>query len=109
LFPDAWFAAIVGVVGGPFVVVHKFLGRCWSKVTGIFKKAPRQDEESNSGAPAVVVSEVVRDDVADMEKGRLQWSYGPVTIKMQVSIAGMKKSDRLPRTFPLLDIRRCHL
>lgn len=71
LFPDAWFAAIVGVVGGPFVVVYKFLGRCWSKVTGIFKKAPREDEESNSDAPAVVVSEVVRDDVADMEKGRL--------------------------------------
>lgn len=68
LFPDAWFSAIVRVIGGPFVVVYKFLGRYWSKVASLFKRTPREDMESNSDAPAVVVSEVVRDEVADMEK-----------------------------------------
>lgn len=71
LFPDAWFAAIVGVVGAPFVAVYKFLARCWGKFIGLFKRAPREDVESNSGAPAVVISEVLRDDAVDMEKGRL--------------------------------------
>lgn len=27
IFPDAWFAAIMGVVGGPFVVVYRSLKR----------------------------------------------------------------------------------
>ena len=69
LFPDAWFATIVGVVGGPFVVVYRFFARIWSKFTGIFKRAPKQDEEANADAPAVVVSEVPGGEVTD-EKGR---------------------------------------
>ncbi|SPO01652.1 probable calcium P-type ATPase NCA-3 (Ca2+-transporting ATPase) [Cephalotrichum gorgonifer] len=69
LFPDAWFATIAGIVGRPFKAVFTFVGKGCSKVTGVFKKKPQLDMEANSGAPAVVISEVATHEVSE-EKGR---------------------------------------
>lgn len=55
LFPDEWFAKIAGVVGKPFVIVYRFLGKGWTKTKGLFKKnkdkAEKNDEEAGN-APA---------------------------------------------------------
>jgi len=54
LFPDAWFAAIAKVVGKPFVIVYRALGKAWSAtfgrmfkaLFGLFKKSKKDDEEA---------------------------------------------------------------
>ncbi|KAF5026947.1 hypothetical protein F66182_977 [Fusarium sp. NRRL 66182] len=58
LFPDPWFAKIVDVVGGPFVVVYHALAKVWSKFVGIFPKRSREEDDIEAVTPTVVVSEV---------------------------------------------------
>ncbi|KAF7557945.1 hypothetical protein G7Z17_g304 [Cylindrodendrum hubeiense] len=57
LFPDEWFAAIVSVVGTPFVAVYKALAIVWSKIMGVFKKKKKvQNDDESGNTPAVVIS-----------------------------------------------------
>ncbi|KAH7117304.1 plasma membrane calcium-transporting ATPase 2 [Dactylonectria macrodidyma] len=57
LFPDAWFAAVVGVFGKPFVVVYNALAIAWSRIIGLFRKNKKVQEDDESGTtPAVRVS-----------------------------------------------------
>ncbi|KAH6951270.1 calcium-translocating P-type ATPase [Ilyonectria sp. MPI-CAGE-AT-0026] len=54
LFPDAWFAAIVGT---PFVVVYRALAIAWSRMIGVFKKEKKAQDDGESGiTPVVVIS-----------------------------------------------------
>ena len=69
LFPDTWFTSIARIVGKPFVTFYMFLSKTWSKVFGMFKKSPQQDVESNDNAPVVVISEALRVDGSNPEKG----------------------------------------
>ncbi|KAJ4245996.1 plasma membrane calcium [Fusarium torreyae] len=57
LFPDAWFAKIVDIVGGPFITVHRMLAKGWSKFVGIFPKKNRKEDDLEAVTPTVVVSE----------------------------------------------------
>lgn len=51
LFPDAWFARIAHVVGGPVVVVYRFLGRFFGRIGRLFKKNKKAaDEEATTGS-----------------------------------------------------------
>ncbi|KAJ4983619.1 calcium-translocating p-type atpase [Stagonosporopsis vannaccii] len=59
-FPDPWFAAIARVVGGPFLVVYKWLARGFSAIGGLFRKKKTEDPEKDVAAntpPIVVVDE----------------------------------------------------
>ncbi|KAI1103866.1 hypothetical protein F4804DRAFT_352610 [Jackrogersella minutella] len=74
LFPDVWFAKIAATVGGPVVVVYKFLANVFSKLGAIISRIWRrkkttpspeeekQEEENKESrekdvAPEIVVSE----------------------------------------------------
>lgn len=51
LFPDAWFASISKVVGWPFLVAYRAMGRAWDATFGrMFKamKPKKRDEEANA-------------------------------------------------------------
>ncbi|KAJ4245702.1 plasma membrane calcium [Fusarium falciforme] len=57
LFPDPWFAKIVGVVGGPFVIVYGFFAKRWSKLKGVFSRKKSTENDAEAGiTPTVVVS-----------------------------------------------------
>ncbi|KAF9876798.1 calcium-translocating P-type ATPase [Colletotrichum karsti] len=56
LFPDEWFARVVGVLGLPFVSVYSKSAEVYSKVVGVFGGRKRADVEAQSAtAPVVVV------------------------------------------------------
>lgn len=60
LFPDAWFAAIVAVVGKPVLVAYRALASGCSKVIRLFKKDKSQEktqDEESLIAPAVFITE----------------------------------------------------
>jgi Ca2+-transporting ATPase len=65
-FPDAWFAAIVRVVGKPVLVVYRACGKAASSVKARFsrKKEEKVDVEKGPTPPIVVVD----DDAATTEK-----------------------------------------
>ncbi|KAK7432542.1 plasma membrane calcium [Neonectria magnoliae] len=68
LFPDAWFAAITRVVGGPFVIVYKVLVNAWSKAMGVFKKEKVQDDDESGPAPVVVISDSPPNEAIEKER-----------------------------------------
>ncbi|EFY87959.1 plasma membrane calcium-transporting ATPase 2 [Metarhizium acridum CQMa 102] len=43
LFPDEWFGLVAGVVGNPFVIVYRALGRVWARLVGGLKRSKRGD------------------------------------------------------------------
>lgn len=57
VFPDPWFAAVAQVVGKPFVIVYRALGRAWNATFGrLFKSLKSQrkdnnDDEDDNDAP----------------------------------------------------------
>lgn len=53
LFPDAWFARIAKVVGGPVAVAYRASGRFFSRVGRLFKKNKKTEDEET---PEVIVS-----------------------------------------------------
>lgn len=64
LFPDAWFAAMSRVIGGPFVIVYRALARQWAKFKKVALKKKNGDEEqagesttSHIGVPRLEVTE----------------------------------------------------
>lgn len=70
LFPDALFAKIAGIVGRPFVIAYRFLGKVFGKIGQLFKRkrtpkksAPELEEnrspETETSFPNIVVSESV--------------------------------------------------
>lgn len=50
LFPDAWFARVAHVVGGPVVVVYRALGRFFSMIGRLFKKNKKAADEEATGS-----------------------------------------------------------
>ncbi|CAN8096931.1 unnamed protein product [Discula destructiva] len=48
LFPDPWFAKIAKTVGGPVVIVYRFLGRFFSRIGRVFKKNKAASDEEAS-------------------------------------------------------------
>ncbi|KAK2591361.1 plasma membrane calcium [Conoideocrella luteorostrata] len=84
LFPDAWFAKIAAVFGGPFVVTYKTSARVWSRFTAVFKRYSKRNQEREkedatsdvkispavNAPPAIVVSDVPIVQPTDIEKGR---------------------------------------
>ncbi|KAI1078026.1 calcium-translocating P-type ATPase [Whalleya microplaca] len=44
LFPDEWFARIASTVGGPVVVVYKFLAKGFAKIGVVFKKKTKMED-----------------------------------------------------------------
>jgi Ca2+-transporting ATPase len=47
LVPDAAFAKVAGIVGGPVVIVYKALARVFNRISGVLRKKKGNDEESN--------------------------------------------------------------
>lgn len=45
LFPDAWFARVAHVVGGPVAVLYRILGRFFSRVGRLFRRNKKADDE----------------------------------------------------------------
>ncbi|KAM0424459.1 hypothetical protein ACHAPT_010383 [Fusarium lateritium] len=50
LFPDAWFATIVGVVGKPIIAMYHRLLPLWTKFEGFFARKRRGDEDPEATA-----------------------------------------------------------
>ena len=70
LFPDALFAKIAGIVGRPFVITYRLLGKGFGKIGQVFKRKskpkasssePKENPspENRSSFPDIVVSESV--------------------------------------------------
>lgn len=59
LFPDAWFARIAKIVGGPVAVSYRASGRFFSRVGRLFKKNKKTDDEETT-PDALVSVPVVR-------------------------------------------------
>lgn len=50
LFPDAWFARIAKIVGGPVAIAYRASGRFFSRVGRLFKKNKKTDDEETPEA-----------------------------------------------------------
>jgi Ca2+-transporting ATPase len=50
LFPDAWFARIARIVGGPVAVAYRALGRFFSRIGRLFKKNKKTADEEATGS-----------------------------------------------------------
>ncbi|KAL0934931.1 plasma membrane calcium-transporting atpase 2 [Colletotrichum truncatum] len=59
LFPDAWFAAIVGVVGKPFMLVYATMSAGWSRIGNKLKRGRSEADAETGNPPMVVVSSVL--------------------------------------------------
>ena len=50
IFPDEWFAAVVGFVAPPFVVSYRFMARGMSRFAALFRRSKKEDKEQQSGS-----------------------------------------------------------
>lgn len=63
LVPDAWFAAVAGVVGKPVAIAYRAMGHAFGKLFGLFRKE-KDDDASVNDVEAAMPEPAVQEPVA---------------------------------------------